>query len=140
MEALLNVLWLVIAVLAFAGWKHQLVPSSGKTRRRHQVLGPFLALTCALAILFPAISVTDDLHPALFVVDDAAASRRGVTAAADSHGRVNYGALAFPPALVSASFRVPGRRDVIESLLSMDSFCPDCFLPRAASERAPPLI
>jgi|SRR5579872_2725985 len=63
MELLLNLVWGVIvaaAAVRFATW------SAGKPARTKIIVA--LATVCVLAILFPIISVTDDLHdsPALF--------------------------------------------------------------------------
>jgi len=57
LEVFLNLTWLFIAAAAairFAFWSH------GQTRRRGRIVG--LAMICALALLFPIISITDDLH------------------------------------------------------------------------------
>ena len=59
-EPILNIAWLGIAILAFVA-----VPRSTPRTR--------VALLCALALLFPIISVTDDLASSAKAFDDAAA-------------------------------------------------------------------
>ena len=140
MELILNLLWLLTALGAFAWWKPQLARAGRKARRGYQALSPFLALACALAVLFPAISVTDDLHPQLAVIEDSSASRRSVASVGGSHGHSNHGPLASPPALIPAPFQPLGGRTVCESLNVPDSFHPAKTLARAACERAPPLV
>lgn len=139
MEALLNFFWLLIALGAFAWWRRRVKRSVHKARGSCRAFSPLLALVCALAILFPAISVTDDLHPALFIVEDSSASRRSVALVAGSHGDSHYGVMASPPALVSESLQADGGSDVLEVLHGVESFCPDGAQPLAASQRAPPL-
>jgi hypothetical protein len=65
MEALLNSIWLVVALGLFAIWRTHWLPAFQTRRRDFAVRTSFLALVCALALLFPAISLSDDLHPEL---------------------------------------------------------------------------
>jgi hypothetical protein len=58
MELILNFAWLVLAVLMFWLWMRPALPSSA--RQRTQVI----ALLMLIVILFPVISVTDDLWAA----------------------------------------------------------------------------
>jgi hypothetical protein len=75
-ELLLNILWctLVGAALAYLVRAHYAAPD-----RRRLLLG-LGALLCAAALLFPAISITDDLHFDAFVVEDSNATKRLVSA------------------------------------------------------------
>jgi len=61
MELLLNLLWLALSAPAVWLWL-RLRASSPERGFCHQVR-PFLLLACALLLLFPVISATDDLHP-----------------------------------------------------------------------------
>lgn len=59
MEISLNLCWLLLAVPALVAWRRQTRSSCGHGR------GPLLrlgVLTCALIMLFPVISASDDLH------------------------------------------------------------------------------
>ncbi|HUK47101.1 MAG TPA: hypothetical protein VLW06_05900 [Terriglobales bacterium] len=70
MELLLNLLWFAIAAGALLVW----LPISPSHRRQFRLgLG---ALLCVLALLLPAISVTDDLHFDTFAVEDSSSSKR----------------------------------------------------------------
>jgi hypothetical protein len=76
MELLLNLLWFLIASGALLLW---LPRSSAHRRQFRQGLG---ALLCVLALLLPAISITDDLHFEAFAVEDSSSTKRLVSAAA----------------------------------------------------------
>jgi peptidoglycan/LPS O-acetylase OafA/YrhL len=77
-ELFLNILWFAMAAGALAAFlrKHR---RGRKDRRLLLALG---ALLCAAALLFPAISVTDDLHRDAFVVEDSSAAKRLANAVA----------------------------------------------------------
>jgi hypothetical protein len=72
MELLLNLFWLLIAASALYAWN----------RRRDVVAARshLITLICVLALLFPVISVTDDLHAMRPEIEDAASNRRAVRA------------------------------------------------------------
>ncbi|TAM79485.1 MAG: hypothetical protein EPN47_16910 [Acidobacteria bacterium] len=139
MEALLNFLWLVIALCAFVRWGRQTVRPARKAHPLSRTFAPLVALACALAVLFPAISATDDLHPALFLAEDVSTSRRNIAPSGGCHGHSNYGVMASPPALASTSFLPVNYRDVLEILHFTEAVHPVRALPRAALQRAPPL-
>lgn len=78
MELFLNLLWLSLVVGAFV---------SVLRARRHvsqtQRLLPALgALLCVAALLFPPISITDDLHFDAFAIEDSSATKRVANAVA----------------------------------------------------------
>lgn len=76
LELFLNLLWLVIAVSAFGVWQAHL--SGGGRAPGGQTRRGWIALGCALVLLFFVISMTDDLHAEVMVVEDATSSRRHV--------------------------------------------------------------
>lgn len=57
MEVLLNALWLLLTAAAIGYW---LTRSGGRQRNQTTVRG-LLVVACVLALLFPVISITDDL-------------------------------------------------------------------------------
>jgi len=65
MEATLNLLWFVIAVVALFVWRAQWL----RSWRRFAPLGA-VALVCALVMLFPEISITDDLNAEQAVMEE----------------------------------------------------------------------
>ena len=75
METILNLLWLTITLGAIGVWRFRWLPSRRHSRTR--VCREAIALLCALALLFPAISLTDDLHPESVAVDAGWGKRNG---------------------------------------------------------------
>jgi hypothetical protein len=81
MEVLLNAIWLLVATTLLLVWRMRWLPqlrACSADRRKWQ---SFVGLICVLALLFPAISLTDDLHPPEFALADA----KSVYAAAHTH-------------------------------------------------------
>jgi hypothetical protein len=60
MELLLNLIWLALALPAFWMWRR--MPVHARNAHWFGCCRPFLLLACALVLLFPVISATDDLH------------------------------------------------------------------------------
>lgn len=79
MELGLNFLWLLLAAGAFLLWGRGV--ARPPSRRRALRLA---ALASALALLFPVISVTDDLHPQQAVMEDSNPSKRTLKAASQA--------------------------------------------------------
>lgn len=86
MEATLNFLWLVIALAGVWLWRFRW--SVSRQGRAHTLRMEAVAMVCVLALLFPVISLTDDLHPETVAVDAASGKRNGcLTAAGATHVR-----------------------------------------------------
>jgi len=60
MELLLNIVWLALALPAV--WMWQRIPARAQHQQWFACCRPFLLLGCALVLLFPVVSATDDLH------------------------------------------------------------------------------
>ena len=73
METILNFLWLAVTLTIAGVWSFRWLPSQQHPRMRMR--REAIALVCALALLFPAISLTDDLHPESVAVDAASGKR-----------------------------------------------------------------
>jgi hypothetical protein len=69
MELALNLVWLILALPAFVVWRRQ----SASARSSGIVL-----LGCLLALLFPIVSVTDDLHPISAEIEECSPLKRTV--------------------------------------------------------------
>lgn len=82
METLLNLSWLAVALGLLGLWKFRWLGS----RRNHnsRILPEAIAIACAISLLLPAISLTDDLHPEIVAVDAAAGKRNRISLAAST--------------------------------------------------------
>ena len=78
MEALLNAVWLIVALAAFV----RLAAWARAERDRRRVAAAFIATACVVALLFPIISITDDLAASIAAVEETVAVRRVMAAAA----------------------------------------------------------
>jgi hypothetical protein len=67
-ELLLNILWLALATGAVAAFVRSRVEDPA--RDRLPCVPALLALGCAVVLLFPFVSATDDLHPTQEVFED----------------------------------------------------------------------
>jgi hypothetical protein len=68
MELLLNLIWLTLGIGAFLIFQHR-QPHSCRERLPYR--RGLLALACALLLLFPIVSASDDLHPTQALLEDA---------------------------------------------------------------------
>jgi hypothetical protein len=74
MELFLNLLWLALTLPAVLVWRRQPASqwSSGKPSRC------FILLGCLLALLFPVVSASDDLHPISAEIEESGPFKRTV--------------------------------------------------------------
>jgi len=93
LEASLNLLWLLLAMGAFAHW---LAPG-GSRRSTH--LAELVTLVFVLSLLFPVISANDDL--ALDLINDAKTSQSMVSTQGEKQLRGSAGLLGSPAALAA---------------------------------------
>lgn len=103
-ETFLNLIWSVIALGAFAVWRCRWLPS--RLAPRSRALPELVALVCALALLFPSISLTDDLHPVVVAVDASSGKRNGsplLTGASHGDRAASKAAVHAPAVLASGA-------------------------------------
>jgi hypothetical protein len=74
MELLLNILWLSLTLPAVWIWRRK--PAHASSPQRFGRWRPFLLLGCALVLLFPVVSATDDLHAMRPEMEESNASKR----------------------------------------------------------------
>ena len=137
MELALNLVWVIIAVASYAllfrylagrGTGHSCVPS------RSQCI---IALTCALAILFPVISLTDDLHEMQATVEDASLSGLVLKKCAASHPSTSK-RISHQDNFIFAPFATSARWAVLGVVEAERVVRPTPRLHRSAIGRAPP--
>jgi len=73
METILNLIWLGITLVAIWLWRFRWVASRRNPRPDAKLEA--IAMVCVLALLFPVISLTDDLHPEVVPVDSISSKR-----------------------------------------------------------------
>ncbi|MGD1103942.1 MAG: hypothetical protein ABSA59_17975 [Terriglobia bacterium] len=73
MEVFLNSIWMLVAIGAILFWWTE-EEQGALERREHNSRYRFLALACALVLLFPVISLTDDLHAEQAAMEDSSRS------------------------------------------------------------------
>ena len=94
MEVILNFLWLSVAVGAFGLWRARKLRGQGKRPAQWELIPEVLALGCALILLFPSISLTDDLHAAQAIMEES--SRPTVKAWKATQGSLRAGKVISP--------------------------------------------
>ena len=135
MELLLNLAWMLLALPAFWLWRRG---GDARVARRVTALQCLLALGCAVVVLFPVISATDDLHAMRAEMEESASSKRTVRQAGSEKGSGWVNRLQGPPALVaSATWLDVQEVQPLEVLdISLLPLARGCVLPAG---RAPPV-
>ena len=133
MELLLNLVWVLLALPAYWLWRRSM-----GAERRPSPLQCLLALGCALVLLFPVISATDDLHAMRAVMEESSSSKRTVRQAGSEKGTAWVNRLQGPPALVASAtwLDVQEVRPLEVLDISLLPLVRGCFLPAG---RAPPV-
>ncbi|HYA23235.1 MAG TPA: hypothetical protein VEF05_03690 [Terriglobales bacterium] len=135
MELLLNILWLALAVPAVWIWRRK--PAQASSPRRFVHWRPYVLLGCALILLFPVVSATDDLHAMRPEMEESNASKRVLKQA----GGAKTSAWTHPTgAFLSESVAVPvGRDDQLRGLVCVPSTpSPELATFNQKDSRAPP--
>jgi hypothetical protein len=106
MELLLNIIWLALAVPALWMWRQK-----AKCVQHPQWLGryrPFILLGCALLLLFPVVSATDDLNAMRPEMEDSNPSTRPFKHSAGARSNLSTHATGIVPSQhVGARFVPP---------------------------------
>src|SRR5260370_10988158 len=112
MELLLNLAWVLLGLPAYWLWRRH---AGARAGRIFDSLQGLLALGCALVLLFPVISASDDLHAMRAEMEDSSISKRTVrqTGSEKSSALVNRSQ---GPAVAASAVRLvapeAGRLDV----------------------------
>jgi len=76
MELLLNLLWLMLELPAVLVWRRHSASTQTSARQSHS--RSLVLLGCILALLFPVVSASDDLHPLSTEIEESGPSKRTV--------------------------------------------------------------
>lgn len=104
MELLLNLAWILLAVPAYWLWRRD---AEARPACRVSSLQCLLALGCALVLLFPVISATDDLHAMRAEMEDSAVSKRAVRQAGSEKASSWVNRVEGSPLIVASGSWVP---------------------------------
>jgi hypothetical protein len=105
LELFLNLVWLLTAAGSFVWWRRRFISPGPERRQARRNRVRALALLCALAVYFPVISVSDDLHVQIAVIEDSSGSRRSISSAGSGQVAAHhFRLLNVPSALPSALF------------------------------------
>lgn len=130
MELFLNLCWLSLVLPACLLWRRRAVPGHGAGNS----LAFVGALACALILLFPVISASDDLHAAPQALEESKRSLcHGASRTCPAHGGAF--ALTF---LVPASTALSGGFEPVGDVLWFSPHSPAPLFSAAFSGRAPP--
>ena len=137
MELLLNLAWLLVATGAIVLWLCQ--KRDGVFTGRMGLLLQSVALACALAVLFPAISATDDLHAAQLAVEASDVARKALRSmnTVSSSSAVDW--LHFLPALLLLAVMMAPRDRFIHAVSEFSVFAVEATFFSSLSSRAPPV-
>jgi hypothetical protein len=107
MELFLNLCWLSLLVPAYLLWRRRTSSSTGSdSPARSRAARPLMflsALGCALVLLFPVISATDDLHAMRAEMEESSPGKRGVCQAAGEKASAWHGRWQNLPAAIATT-------------------------------------
>ena len=104
MELLLNLAWLLLALPAYWLWRRG---TGARNARRLTALQFLLTLVCALVLLFPVISATDDVHAMRSEIEDSAVGERAVRPTGSDKPSSWVNRLQGSPAILTSSSWLP---------------------------------
>ncbi len=134
MELLLNVFWLTSALFALGlWWRDSVSTHPGRVRNR---LPKFLLLSCVLILLFPVVSVTDDLHPLRPEMEESPSKRIKVAADKCSNHLGDSGSL---PAQIDCGFTFSPQSNICGQVIDKPANIPQLPQFSESSCRAPPI-
>ena len=139
METLLNLVWLAVTVAAIGLWRFRWTVSRRGPRPSQKIEA--VAMVCFLALLFPVISLTDDLHPEIMVVDAASGKRNACLIAASArqaHAATLVSGAHFAVGMVSRPLSTPNF--VVSGFVPLVKFQSFELLTSSSFGRSPPIL
>ena len=136
MELLLNLFWLTVALLTVGLWWRD--ARAVGSQRRGQRLSQFVVLSCGLVLLFPVVSVTDDLHPLRPEMEESNRSKK-IKGTADNSSQ-HTGVFGPLPAQVDACFSSAPRSRICGQVLAQPTPVPKSPDVCTGACRAPPAL
>jgi len=131
MELFLNLCWLALLLPAYVLWRRK-ISSSHFARSSLVIIG---TLGCALVLLFPVVSVSDDLHAVSQAMEESKPSflQDGYRASSGQHVAHVAPLMAPAPLSLKIAFEHSG------AVLVFATHSPETSFASASAGRAPPL-
>ncbi len=138
METFLNLLWLLLVIASLGVWWRLWLPMRQASAGSREALVGLLALVCALFLLFPVISLTDDLHEIPAISEDVASSRRALQNGKHSDSHCDWGKQAAPAMAAFLPDEVSFASVVIGWLAPLEQPARQSYVAELSPGRAPP--
>ncbi len=139
MELALNSFWFVLALCGFALWLARIQRRRSPAPRALRPFWMLVAMACALTVLFPVISLTDDLHEQEAVAEDSSA-RLATKRSATTGASVRSHKLSSPPALKPHLSVSPVVHALFDRVPPEEVLFPRPTFLRSLGSRAPPAL
>ena len=139
METLLNVVWVMLVIAALCVWQRRWVRQRAASRRNR--LQEWTAFVCVMVMMFYVVSMTDDLHPEIFLCDGSTSGRRTMLVRPPAQRPVvKIGGAASPSAAIVTRADFANPLGIAEAIaLPVQSAFSYFALDRAIAPRAPPI-
>ena len=137
MEIALNLAWLAVVTAAYALWLRRPRLRDGKALRRDERAAAMLVLACVLVLVFPIISISDDVRAAREFLEDPA-SDQPLTKILEVQKRAPLGVLPTQVAALAQPQLHFGTLRPIGIVYITDSLSHDFDPLRPAPGRSPP--
>jgi len=139
MELATNIVWAIVAAASYALFFRSLARQETEKRCGKSASTCFIALTCALLIVFPIISLSDDLQEAQITAEEAAPSGQIIKRCVASHSLYrsqtwHHVWLVFAPSAQKPHWKVSAMLTVRQNRCTLPS------LHSRALGRAPPSL
>ena len=135
MELLLNLSWLLLAMPALWLWRESVRAPGG---RRFSALQRVFCLACALLVLFPVVSATDDLRAMRTEMEESPTGKRSAGHCSNERGSTPKSQAQPPVVVASLSSHIAFEHGWLSAVSSL-AFIAESHLPIRAG-RAPPQL
>jgi hypothetical protein len=137
MELFLNILWVLMASGILAIWRMRWVRQKRGAGR--DALQECTALVCGLVLLFFAVSLSDDLHSEIVLIEESSASRRHAACLTDAHHSPQSGTASHAAGPAVLPFVTRGDTlCVVHRVIQVEPTCVSFLQSSSSFGRAPP--
>ncbi len=140
MELLLNLFWLLLAILSLGLWRKHWSQAPRHHDRTCLYRQSLFSLACVLLLLFPAISLTDDLHADQTLVEESSPYRKVIKGWFAGKISTQLGSYSAPYHLAAAPALVSPEAAVVRLPFTDGLPLPNAAVSRSSEGRAPPRI